>query len=241
MAMTESNPLSSPLTEDELDSLSDFLASAPGGRAMTLESLDGFFAALICGPQTVLMTEYLPEALGVPMDELEFGSREEAQRVFTLINRHWNHIVATLFADQPWLPLVFEDEGGVARGNDWATGFMRGMGMRRESWMELLNSEDHGGSLIPMMMLAHEHDPDPSLRPAPIADERRDEILSAMAGGLLAVYRYFEPHRRAGASAPAAARTVVRGRPKVGRNDPCPCGSGRKFKHCHGGPAQTLH
>jgi len=23
--------------------------------------------------------------------------------------------------------------------------------------------------------------------------------------------------------------------PKVGRNDPCPCGSGKKFKHCHGG------
>jgi preprotein translocase subunit SecA len=22
--------------------------------------------------------------------------------------------------------------------------------------------------------------------------------------------------------------------PKVGRNDPCPCGSGKKFKHCHG-------
>ncbi|MFN8899499.1 MAG: SEC-C metal-binding domain-containing protein, partial [Pseudomonadota bacterium] len=22
--------------------------------------------------------------------------------------------------------------------------------------------------------------------------------------------------------------------PKVGRNDPCPCGSGRKYKHCHG-------
>jgi preprotein translocase subunit SecA len=24
------------------------------------------------------------------------------------------------------------------------------------------------------------------------------------------------------------------GMPKVGRNDPCPCGSGKKFKHCHG-------
>jgi len=22
--------------------------------------------------------------------------------------------------------------------------------------------------------------------------------------------------------------------PKVGRNDPCPCGSGKKYKHCHG-------
>jgi preprotein translocase subunit SecA len=28
--------------------------------------------------------------------------------------------------------------------------------------------------------------------------------------------------------------TVVRAHPKVGRNDPCPCGSGKKFKHCHG-------
>ena len=28
--------------------------------------------------------------------------------------------------------------------------------------------------------------------------------------------------------------TVVRSHPKVGRNDPCPCGSGKKYKHCHG-------
>jgi preprotein translocase subunit SecA len=27
---------------------------------------------------------------------------------------------------------------------------------------------------------------------------------------------------------------VVRDAPKVGRNDPCPCGSGKKYKHCHG-------
>jgi preprotein translocase subunit SecA len=26
----------------------------------------------------------------------------------------------------------------------------------------------------------------------------------------------------------------VRGAEKVGRNDPCPCGSGKKYKHCHG-------
>jgi preprotein translocase subunit SecA len=31
-----------------------------------------------------------------------------------------------------------------------------------------------------------------------------------------------------------AERTVVRKGDKVGRNDPCPCGSGRKFKKCHG-------
>ena len=31
--------------------------------------------------------------------------------------------------------------------------------------------------------------------------------------------------------------TVRRATPKVGRNDPCPCGSGRKFKVCHGAGA----
>jgi uncharacterized protein len=30
------------------------------------------------------------------------------------------------------------------------------------------------------------------------------------------------------------AATIRRDAPKVGRNDPCPCGSGRKFKQCHG-------
>ncbi|HCC37211.1 MAG TPA: hypothetical protein DEQ14_06130 [Treponema sp.] len=29
-------------------------------------------------------------------------------------------------------------------------------------------------------------------------------------------------------------RTIVRSSPKVGRNEPCPCGSGKKYKHCHG-------
>jgi SEC-C motif-containing protein len=33
-------------------------------------------------------------------------------------------------------------------------------------------------------------------------------------------------------------KTIVRANPKVGRNEPCPCGSGKKYKHCHG-KAQT--
>jgi preprotein translocase subunit SecA len=32
----------------------------------------------------------------------------------------------------------------------------------------------------------------------------------------------------------AKVETIRREQPKVGRNDPCPCGSGKKFKHCHG-------
>ncbi len=36
------------------------------------------------------------------------------------------------------------------------------------------------------------------------------------------------------ASPQAKPQTVVREAPKVGRNDPCPCGSGKKYKQCHG-------
>ncbi|MEZ5610037.1 MAG: SEC-C metal-binding domain-containing protein, partial [Rhodocyclaceae bacterium] len=32
----------------------------------------------------------------------------------------------------------------------------------------------------------------------------------------------------------SGAQPVVNAGPKVGRNDPCPCGSGKKYKHCHG-------
>ena len=32
----------------------------------------------------------------------------------------------------------------------------------------------------------------------------------------------------------AARQPIVRDQPKVGRNDPCPCGSGKKYKRCHG-------
>ncbi|MCY2928453.1 MAG: SEC-C metal-binding domain-containing protein [Planctomycetota bacterium] len=36
------------------------------------------------------------------------------------------------------------------------------------------------------------------------------------------------------AAGPQRVETIVREAPRVGRNDPCPCGSGKKYKKCHG-------
>ena len=41
----------------------------------------------------------------------------------------------------------------------------------------------------------------------------------------------------AASGGPATPQTVVRKGDKVGRNDPCPCGSGKKYKKCHGAAA----
>jgi uncharacterized protein len=224
-----------PLNDAELDRLADFLKSCKGGNAMNVEQLDGFFAALIAGPETVMPSEYKREVFGGEMsDACEFSSLEEANEILGLMMRHWNTIAGTLFKDEVYVPLLLEDEDGVAHGNDWAQGFMRGMHMRHDGWAELVNDEEHGGWLIPMMMLYHEHDEDPKMRPEPITPEKREDILAHMAAGLLGAYRHFRAHRETYVgtdSAPEPRRTTS----KVGRNDPCPCGSGKKYKKCCGG------
>jgi uncharacterized protein len=56
-----------------------------------------------------------------------------------------------------------------------------------------------------------------------------------------AIHAYWLPKRHADYEAVRAEMTVRREGPKVGRNDPCPCGSGRKFKHCCGKVGGTVH
>ena len=52
--------------------------------------------------------------------------------ILALLMRHWNDIAATLSKGDVYLPILLEDENGVAQGNDWARGFMRGVKMCHE-------------------------------------------------------------------------------------------------------------
>jgi uncharacterized protein len=237
-------PSAGALSEDEFDRLSDFL-QAMGPPAMNLESVDGFFAALICGPEMVMPSEYLSEVFG---EGAVFADDAEAGDMLGLLMRHWNTIASallrTLDVPEVYLPVLQENADGVALGNDWACGFMRGVGMRPASWRELLHGDEYGGPLLPMLMLQHEHDPDPTLRPTPPAmAEKREELIQMMIAALTVIYRHFAPHRagKADASSRSSGATQRRTAPKVGRNDPCPCGSGRKSKHCCAATATPLH
>src|SRR5438046_10735070 len=117
-----------PLTDAELDRLGDFLEGCEGGNAMNIEQLDGFFAALIAGPETVMPSEYYREVFGGEMsDACEFGSLDEANEILGLMMRHWNTIAGTLLKGDVYVPLLLQDENGVAHGNGWAPGVMRGI------------------------------------------------------------------------------------------------------------------
>ncbi len=227
-----------PLTESEFDRLGEFLESCHGGLAMNIEEVDGFFAALIAGPDLVAPSEYLPEVFGSEkLDDHVFEDLDQANDILGLLTRHWNTIAATLYNDDLYSPILFEDENGVCAGNDWAWGFMCGVDMRHESWAEFINDDEHSGWMLPVLILYHEHDEDPEMRPPPITPEKREDIIAHMVAGLLGAYRHFRPERRSFAN--NLTREPQRNAGKMGLNDPCPCGSGKKYKRCCGGA--TIH
>jgi uncharacterized protein len=190
----------SPLTDDEFAKLGAFLGGIKNNRAMNLEAMDGFFVALVCGPEMVSPSEYLPYVWGNELsNDGVFQSIEEAQGILNVITSHWNTTAGTLYKGRVYFPLLLEGEDGTAQGSDWAKGFLRGMGLRRDSWSGLVNDEQHGGSLVPIFMLAHEHDPNPKLRPPPISAKKRRDILTCLPTDITEAYVYFEPHRRANA------------------------------------------
>ncbi|MDR0539311.1 MAG: SEC-C domain-containing protein, partial [Spirochaetaceae bacterium] len=74
-----------------------------------------------------------------------------------------------------------------------------------------------------------------------VAENREIKDRAVTASASHAGMASFDAVRHGAASASSGggrpqgtAVTVVRSQPKVGRNDPCPCGSGKKYKYCHG-------
>jgi yecA family protein len=147
-------PNNEPLTDSDLDYLGCFLENCNGGMAMNIEELDGFFAALIAGPETVAPSEYLPEVFGSSASEShQFESLEEANEILGLLIRHWNDIAGTLSRREMHMPVIMEDENGMGLGNDWARGFIRGTRLRPDGWAGLLADNSRGGCMIPTLML----------------------------------------------------------------------------------------
>jgi hypothetical protein len=88
---------------------------------------------------------------------------------------------------------------------------------------------------IPMIMLCHEHDEDPVMRPEPISPEKREEVIVHMAAGQLGAIGTSE---RNGRSAPMPTR--VNHDTTLARSDGttlCPCGSGKKYNRRCGAAA----
>jgi uncharacterized protein len=231
--------LDQPLTDAEYDHLEGILRRFSGERVMDIEEMDGFFAALVSGPATVPPSVYLNEIWGG--EQAPFATQRDLENFLNLAMRHWNFIARTLASrDLIFLPRFVTEEGeDVPRGNRWSHGFLRGIDLCREAWNEIFEDDDRFAILLPVMTLAHENDPDPDLRPwkAPPDRELREQVLAGLSVATQRLHDYFLVHRTLEAR---RERTGPRqAAPKIGRNDPCYCGSGKKYKRCCGNV--TIH
>jgi uncharacterized protein len=158
---------------------------------------------------------------------------QKAKQFIELVDRHRNHVNRQLDSKEVYLPLLFEDEHGKVRANHWAQGFLLGTNLRPDIWPMLMNDESESGAMVPIWALAYEHHEDPDMRPydKPISDDQREGLIIGAAAGVTRIHRYFQKQRSL--YVPSADTFIHEGR-RIGRNEPCPCGSGKKFKQCCG-------
>jgi len=238
--------LSTPLSDEELDELDRFLMSeAVSDDAMLLDTLDGYLTAIVVGPATILPSQWLPRIWGEREDDAPaYESMEQAQKILELIMRRMNGIIWILQYDADALDPLLDsrvcegDPHEYVDGEMWAYGFMQGIALCRQEWQPLFDDPAARDALRPIRLLATDEltEAEEALTRWPA---QREDLSLQLAASVAAIYRFWLP-RREEQHASLLASTFRREGPKPGRNDPCPCGSGKKFKKCCGA-ASTLH
>jgi len=241
-----------PLTEDDLDELDAFLMSDEmPEEGMDISTLDGFLAAIVLNPNMIMPSQWLPWVWDMENAEEspEFASIEEASRISGYIMRHYNMVLQSI--DRGWFePLLFSlaqpDGSEFYDAEGWCAGFMLGVSMFPDIWQPVL--ENYPEMIGPMVLLGTEDGWD-ILESGGDNKRATQEAYESIPTAVAGLHAYFKPQqdlvahaRIAGARHSISTGTVLpfqRGEEKVGRNDPCPCGSGKKFKKCCG--AVTLH
>ena len=211
---------------DDLDFLEDFLlGDAVSDEAMLLSELDGFLTAITIGPELILPSEWLP---GIwREDEPQFADIEEAQRVMAAIMGRYNEILTTLAqAPLELEPILDYEFDGTVFPDIWASGFLTGVQLREAAW-EPIYTSDHAPAFgliaalaLPARLQELVSDPEDVAR---IASAIAEELPITIA----AIDKFWKSRR--GYSSANASRAA-----KTGRNERCPCGSGRKYKKCCG-------
>jgi len=236
------------MPQEDLDFLTAMLNRVKGGHIPDVEALDGFLAALVICPDLVAPSEYLNVITRGETEagDLVFEDTREAEHFFGAIADHWNRLNRTYSNGNVQLPVLMMDENGDPMGNSWARGFIRGTSHRLAEWQEIANTEQYGGFFKYLWMLAYEDHPEYKLRSnkTPFSREQREAALAGMIAGAMLVFDFFRSRPRkpkpmvpfANPTSPAPYDAASK---KVGRNDPCPCGSGQKFKKCCG--ATSVH
>jgi uncharacterized protein len=239
-------PPSTPLTEAEISELDELLLAIPEDRdPLDVVMLDGFLAGVLLQPEPVAPGAWLPfvfdkqgRATGIA------GDTPPALRMKQLIMRRHDELAACIAAREPFDPILFapEDaEGEALIGKaaiealaPWAIGLMDALDVF-PALLERYGDDDRAAPALLGILRHLPFDPDAADEEGALLAQQRaalddevpladlDEAIADIVASVMEIADVTRPRR-----------PVTRQAAKVGRNDPCPCGSGRKFKNCHG-------
>ncbi len=223
------------IKDEDLDYLDNFLLDRIDENADTegkdegilgLSDLDGLFTAVVSGPSLIPPSQWLPAVWGD--FEPEWESEKEAQKVIMLMIDIMNSTASTLMDSAEEFQPLFDEREVEGKTftivDEWCEGYMRGVALAQALWdsagleMQIL--------LAPIQGFTELTNWQASKFPT---EEEVANIRNAITPNAQAIHAYWL-QRREDFKPPVS--TVRRESPRIGRNDPCPCGSGKKYKKC---------
>lgn len=222
-----------PLSNAELEELDDFLAGDEDNweTSMDVSTLDGFLTAIAIGPRIVFPSEWMPWVWDMEAGEVgsPFKDAAQAGRIMSLVMRHYNSVIDAFHTDPASCkPIFWRDVCWGAA--EWCEGFLLGFQFHQDDWSLL--AVEQPAWFAPFLRLGT----DDGIAITAI-ECNADKWMNEIEPSLIKIHAYWQDFTD------TEVETVVRSGPKIGRNDPCPCGSGKKFKKCCGanGAPTTLH
>lgn len=211
--------------------LDDALADLPLEEPMLLSELDGFLTGVLLSPDEILPGEWLTSIWGTAEDgNPPFDDPADLQWFIDAVTARYNEIARDLARGKLHPIFEVDKRNGDVLWEVWLEGFVQAMDLRPEGWDALGDSHDPAVAtamvlLMLLISIANNTSPLNSVQINAMQPENPGNIIAVV----LALHAARLRRADAAPAAVVAAPTV-----KVGRNDPCPCGSGKKFKRCCG-------
>jgi uncharacterized protein len=223
-----------PLSDEEIEQLEQILLERIEEDLYTdgmdegifdLSTLDGFFTAIVSGPEAIPPSVWLPKIWGD--FEPAWENEQDFNKIISFLMRHMNSVAQSLleFPDD-FEPIFLErhfEEKTYTIVDEWCEGYYLGVTLSQEKW---LTPDTQMATLLkPIFAFTQATDWVGHNLPNEQKQQTHQEIIE----NVRTIYAYWLEKRR---DIPPHKLPIQRSEPKVGRNDPCPCGSGKKFKKC---------
>ena len=193
-------------------------------NTMRCDEVQGFMMALLSGPDALNPTNWLPEILG---EESLFDAKErtEIERLVMAMAADMRMKLNEKILPDLWF---YEDEAGNPDFYTWCNAYLYALDIVPTDWFEAVDQEEFEDLFYPIMALGGIYDDEENGEVILHLNEKElTQLESDLPHVLLDIYWYWQAIIN-------KPQTVRREGEKVGRNDPCPCGSGKKYKACCG-------